>query len=920
MTDASKDSVGIFNYTIKRDFRRDLDKEVRSEGYDKFKPNTVPTALATQHLPAGVTGLDAIELIVEVLRANGQRALIVGTKTTLWKFEGSDNGCFLDPTYVDSTYFETINIGQWTIIGDGFSRNGRRWEAEQVGDYLVLNNAVDLLITYRLQDPKVVPLYELRENGVVSVGTIASHMGILMCADIQLIDDTTLKSIMSLKASGVNGSQAGVANGGAVRVHLNSGVAGVEGTTLTATSPVFMNTDVARPIRLASGLTAGILALGGPQPSVTAIINKVDLAEPDQPYYWPQVGNADFTVVSSGAFFTAAMVGLKLVWDTGEIREIVSFISSAAVVVDQDGPIANGPFKIENSAAYGAYTDTGKIDRFQYRVIWGMNDKPRRFASTVPCSVNAGDNFVRLDYPAKSLEIGMNISIPGASEDGGTLQANIVYVSAAHHLLAIDQFAATTVSSVLLEATDAIDSIVAFKDLVDDGSGILRMMSLRSTMVMYRDASIYLAAYTGDTTEPFVFDRPIPTEHSLWHRNTLVAVTPVQGGVPYHLYAGRSSFYKFDLITKSPVEVLELHLVKDVFFKDSNGPGYVLGDESLDWASVQAAINDPINNHATVVTSASAGSRFLVRNQDGTEYVWNYGLDPAIEILPAVSMRYIYGRREDRIFAAENALTREVFFVFPGTGSDRAIRFNYRDGTVSTTSIDITAAAMVRRPLNPGEQSQRYEDWFVLGTANGTLLRYGLLLVDSVSSGSIKATKSGAAVTVPIGFFEPRHVGRSIFFPASRKFYAITGWTSPASVTVVGAGDIAIAEAFTIVPTIYHRDGSEYESIMVSGLESFGSAFKEKQINGYVLLLSSAGREATIDVSFIAGANPSETAVVGSGSITKPNTQNLIPVCFRSNYLGDQIRVSGVNNPVEIVGRVLSIAGVEGSSFSRRSA
>lgn len=920
MTAVSKDSVGLNNYTIKRDFRRDLDREIRAEGYDKFHPNTVPSALATQHWPAGTAGdgSDPILLITECRRSNGQTAMVVGTKSTLWRFSGSDNGLYVDATYVDSTYFETTNIGAWVKIGDGFSYRGGRWEAEQCGDYLVLNNGVDLPVTYRLQDSSVVPIYELREQGVVSVGTIAVHDGVLVCGDISLVDDATLISIMSPVTAGVTAAQTGITSGGSVRAKLNSGVDGVAGNRITADSAIFMNTDVGKKIRLANGATRTITALIGAQPTATVTVDGVaDTAEPYQPFYWPAAGTTNFVVTSSGGFFTADMVGLKLTWDSGYIRQIISYTSPTSIVVDQDGPVPSGAFKIENAAAYAAYTSQGKIDRIQYRLFWSMPDQPRRFGATVPVSVAALGNYLTLAYPAKSLEPGMNLSIPGAGVDGGTLSANIIYVSPAHNLVAIDRPAITAVTNVLVEASDAASSIVAFEDLVDDGSAIIKMLTLRQVLVIYRETSIFLGVLTGNTSSPFTFDRPIRTSNSLRFKHTLILVNPVlDGGVPFHIYAGKGSFFRFDLITKSPVEIQELELVKDTFFSNAPTQSFILGVEEIPYELVLDTGSQPISGGV-----GAAGYLELMRDNDGTERIVPGPV--GYNLPPTVSARLIYGIGSDRVFAAENSLTREIFFCFPGKGSDKAIRYNYRDKTVSTTSGDYSACATIRRPLNPSSESGRQELWFVMGNATRTLFRYGLLQADEISSLDTKATKAGSTVSTAggVSFFEPYFVGRSLRF-SSGKVFAITAWINELTVTVVAAGstdDITVAEAFTLIPSIFHRDWQGYDSVLASGIDSFGSSYKEKQMDAYALILGSGtAQNSPINVSIMGGVNPSESHILGSKVITKPKTQNLVPVAFLENYFGDQITVSGINNPVEVAARILSIAGVDSASFVRR--
>lgn len=209
MSNPSAAGVGLSNYTTKRDWRRLLDREIRAEGHVKFAPNPNKSEIS-QSLPTGVAG--AIIVIAETTLPNGRIATVVGTRTNLWVYYGLYNGIYVDGDanglYVVSDYFED-NPGVWEEIGSGFSTNGNRWEAEQVGEYLVLNNGVDLPMTYRAGDSSVTPIWELREQGVASVGTIAEINGILCCFDIRAIPTGNLETIAGAKSGAVEGAVSG---------------------------------------------------------------------------------------------------------------------------------------------------------------------------------------------------------------------------------------------------------------------------------------------------------------------------------------------------------------------------------------------------------------------------------------------------------------------------------------------------------------------------------------------------------------------------------------------------------------------------------------------------------------------------------------------------------------------------------------
>jgi len=171
MPQSSSDTVGILNYVEKVNFRRDGDVEARREGWVKFKPNdTLP--LGTQHLNIGTK----LTLMAENIRPNGDRCIVAATPTTIYRF--------------------TYATGLWTEIGTGFTP-GSRWQSTSIDGYLIMNNGVDLPISYRVEDPAVQPLKELREVGVAKVKWIVEYNGFLVCLNITTIIQTHLATILS---------------------------------------------------------------------------------------------------------------------------------------------------------------------------------------------------------------------------------------------------------------------------------------------------------------------------------------------------------------------------------------------------------------------------------------------------------------------------------------------------------------------------------------------------------------------------------------------------------------------------------------------------------------------------------------------------------------------------------------------------
>ena len=264
---------------------------------------------------------------------------------------------------------------------------------------------------------------------------------------------------------------------------------------------------------------------------------------------------------------------------------------------------------------------------------------------------------------------------------------------------------------------------------------------------------------------------------------------------------------------------------------------------------------------------------------------------------------------EDEVFAADNTATKEIFFCYTPTGADSALRLDYRAGTVSTTSAEYTAAIMVNRPHSPTER------WFIMGSKSGAVLRYGFVDAPQIPGTGAQAAR---VVTVPaLGIFLPEHVGRSIRW-ADGRVSPITAYISATQVQVEVSETIA-TKSFVIVGAIWHRAGSNYDSVIQSGMGSFGLPLMEKRMERYDLQLSSFSPEVVLKVDFLGGANAAESTVLATKTFAKAATQNMTTVSFMQLYLADRLTVSGRNNPCELTARIFSVLGSDSKSFSRRS-
>lgn len=955
MTRPTLELPGLNNYAVKRNFRRDLDQEMRREGHDYFVPNTNiaiggqpfpglrrvtgisrvgTTATATialgHHFEAGetilitgatetqyngefvitnitatafdytVTGtpatpatgsitsapIESLNLFHQARRPNGKNAVIAGSERRLYRYFGLDDGEYFSidpddypagqtalyastnpadypvgeiPAYVDN------DPGEWIVIGWGYktwAEGAHRWEADSINGTSIFNNGIDLPQSYRVEDILAIPVYELREQGVAFVGTIADSAGIQTAADIAEIHADKIEDLFAfkgtLKSGNLTATQAvntvttpdaffttdmvvagktiiynddaettrnitafldsknvtvdGAATainpgetfsirtkasqGGSLYSGLITGTQASGSATVTASGAIFLLAMVGKRLRYTNGFSRIITAFISP--------TQVTLAAPVTPDtitarpFWivsaplvvgdPEYVSADFVVTAASAFFTADMVGLNLVWDTGQVRKIKAFISATQVYVDSDLVISSGFFGLENIDTYAPYEMGQYINRIQYRFIWSLPDEPTRWGAIVPGSITAGQHRMQLKYPVKSFSNGDEIIITGAGVNGGNLITTIAYISALGSVMLLADAAETTVENATVTRTDTIGSILGFADLQGDSSGIVKMLGLQDTLVIYKDTDIFLANFTGSPDTPWNFRQiRVPLAKNLYYRYTL---TLAQG--LFHVYAGRSSFYRFDLTTRQPTEIPSAELVSNLFF---------------DVATIE---------------------------------------------------------RTNEIFAADNSITNETFVVVPTEGEDKVICADYLFGTISTSNIAITGAGTVKRP-ETGISIGETEDWFVMGTARGVALVYG------------------------------RADGPQPFWSNARQIF------------------------YRREANPYNATKQAYTSTLHGGMASFGSPFHEKDLLEYVIYLASSSPDTPMTVELWGTRNTPETpTLLATLVFTNPTSRNLMPVFFRQNYFQDRLTVNGTDNPFRMAMRTWRGFGLQTRSIIRR--
>lgn len=190
-----------------------------------------------------------------------------------------------------------------------------------------------------------------------------------------------------------------------------------------------------------------------------------------------------------------------------------------------------------------------KVQRYAYRKVWSNIGNPRDFAAVVNGSGADSQAVLTLAWPMASFEAGDEVIVVGAGTLGGNLTTTILSIDEEEITLATNIL--TTVSGAAVFKSAALNSIVGFLDLEDDGSEVMRALPLQNRVVAYKSSGqIFLGYYTGDLDEPWIYDRVYSATGE--SRGLRFPYTLVDVAGRHHLYAGDRHFYTFSLGDNEP--------------------------------------------------------------------------------------------------------------------------------------------------------------------------------------------------------------------------------------------------------------------------------------------------------------------------------------------------------------------------------
>jgi len=214
----------------------------------------------------------------------------------------------------------------------------------------------------------------------------------------------------------------------------------------------------------------------------------------------------------------------------------------------------------------------------------------------------------------------------------------------------------------------------------------------------------------------------------------------------------------------------------------------------------------------------------------------------------------------DRTYAAVNAVTKEVWFCFPGAKETKGICFDFRWKTVSTIDRYYSAATTLKF-VGPGIVPPLTDDWFVMGQETGTILLYGRAAHDLDVFGG----------------------GRAVF----------TRWDEETG------------------------RGEKFSHVVRSGRSGFKEEYQEKDLRAHVLILATQSQPDAVKLTLYSSRNPADTEVVRSTRVlTNPETRNLWPVYFRDTYFSDEIEVE-TSVDFQIASRIFDYVEIDSRSVTR---
>jgi hypothetical protein len=864
--------IGLANYLVKHNFRRDLDKELRREGCEYFAPQ--PTTTDEEGKAQAFPTNQPITLIHNLRRPDGTVGLIVGTETTFYRYHGGVGGPYVElvnpddgDTYWVDGYTDDDVSGYWSVIADGFAKRSEgalRWGAANANGWALFSNGYNPPVMYRLEWDEVRTIPDLLVQGITTLKCVTEFNSMAFWGNVGEIPVAEAKKLFEAEMTSVAIEQPGyvfsldrqpnVLLASAIPQDASKGI-----FLVAATEDVFGNEDDGRVIRTEDGryfhtitykndkeifvqeIKSASKALSDRYVANGAgwdVASKLDGVDKEPKIFWltnffdedakrnidqnsyvagvrstPPNGKSPFAFpadTSGKAYWEGKLLGFA----DGSVRRIVEWLDENMVRVDSDRPVKAVEKASITNTAWSDYTQAPPVvDQRHYRVLWSNLTRPDQYGKTIEATASSGSDVLNSRLDLSGLySAGQSVVVQGAGPAGGILVAKVV--EAGPGVLKIDRSAVMS-GDVLIFDSPLLNSVAGYEDLQDQGSGVLAAKALMDRLVIYKDASIFVATYTGDPDRPLLFKRlAVSHGHTLHYRHTLATVTN-----RLHVYVSREGFFSFDLANGRPVRIGAADDMQNVFFRQ-------IHDKNRE--DVYAVDNNP------------------------TEELWVTDASPD---------------------APRTLLTTE-----------RTICYDYRYNTFSTTDMAPTAASTIIDPANPKPLGET-EHMFLLGYATGGLHLYGKIRTNKEVFDRLQTPdKDDDGNTYEVeGSYR-------IYYRRSEATYDLSKF-------------------------------EPYKSELRSGLDNFLWPMFEKRLGRYDLSFAPITQddvEVTVNLSFRFARSLRDSKEQELGPVPLPIFERqMLPIHHQAYRVGDLLSIDGIDNPCALVSRSFDYHIVESRNALR---
>jgi len=930
VTKSSAATIGLANYTTKRNFRREYDQEVRREGDVLFRPNKdLPLDIqAYPPLPSD----EEINLIYSGRSPRGTLALVIATPTTIFRYLGIDDV---------ATYFEEPFLG---ATGPD----------AVVGNYPVFGAEVSAVQTTHQQ---------ITIKGKWTEYSPTNPNGMSLGQTIDILDGTVTTHTLTVVGISYNNAVLPQDRETTFTVAENiTGLGILPGDTLIGPDTIY-------PV-YSTDASDQWLEINPPHDPTDSQSSKYKFSKLG--HRW-EVENISGTLVFNNGYdlpiaYNIDDLSVEFLFELREngygFVDNIDETNGLLIAADVSEISTNDLEEIMNTsditgingqnAAIQPFLDITKSTRTQYRMIGSPVANPKRWGSIVEGSMDVGTNVLRTKFPMFSWTSGDELLIPraGASltyapwaPNDTSIWGAGVTVSYGGTLYKSDNAGTGSGLAATPEAETTINWISQGTDYNQD---LITTLTSGPKTVLTVDIgtapsgvpgshfTFFLAGvevtltegvgFTGATTTTQLRDAivtklstdPSPdfvelqAAYSFAGRSTdEIVITPASSGkspgvygIDVNVLSGAEivRHVEYGVVDNAGATITDEIVQRNDILELGPQPfSYDLDDDSsgiLRMEDVQGTL--VVFKDTTIFLGRYTGDvddpftfRIVYRGEDTIFWRWglvrvngDYLVYPGrnkffrFDVITAnpVPMEKLslcddifYSNVEradmERVYGSVNTITSEIWWNFPNGVTDKALCWDYKFNTCSTVDKYYSASESIESPTE-GQFSGPSEHLFVMGGPDVTMYTYG--------RANLKRDQ----------------------FAGETSMYSREGY-------------------YDIIPANW-IDRVAYTPVLLSGWGIVNDEFNEKILKRYVLILSSQSDNPEVRIKLYGTLNPSKTQkLLADVQLPEPDTENSIETYFKENYYRDEILIENDFRNAGIATRIYDVDIVDSESAPR---